>query len=192
MCVLMTGKEKAKKLSPSPASKVKEERRKDVKPANSSSTRSAPQEASAEEISEFFGEAKKSSVRQLQVDSEDDSEFEAAKEGRQSDSDDSEDMESMLRDSAKDADFNLEELIQKRLRYIILFFIFKNCNCICDLGLRVARNLAASYSLCLIQRHLKHLPLPLVTIVTARRGRRLTVRRGRRSWKTSLLWKTKA
>ena len=108
-------KEKVKKQPPSSASKVKEERRKDdVKQVN---------EASPEEISEFFGEAKKSSRGQLHVllpvddSSEDDSEFEVAKEGRQSDSDESEGMEALMKDTAKDSEFNLEELIQKRLRY---------------------------------------------------------------------------
>ena len=114
-------KEKVKKQPPSPASKVKEERRKDdVKQAN---------EASPEEISEFFGEAKKSSRGQLHVllpvpvgdSSEDDSEFEVAKEGRQSDSDESEGMEALMKDTAKDSEFNLEELIQKRLRYNIYY-----------------------------------------------------------------------
>ena len=107
-------KEKAKKPRSSPASKeVKEERRKDdVKQAN---------EASAEEISEFFGEAKKSSVGQqgdvlLVGDSKDDSEFEATKERGQTDSDDSEGSETVIRDTAKEAEFSLEELIQKRLR----------------------------------------------------------------------------
>ena len=106
-------KEKAKKPRSSPALKVKEERRKDdVKLAN---------EASAEEISEFFGEAKKSSVGQqddvlLVGDSEDDSEFEATKERGQTDSDDSEGSETVMRDTVKEAEFSLEELIQKRLR----------------------------------------------------------------------------
>ena len=78
-------------------------------------------EASAEEISEFFGEAKKSSRGQLLLpvgdSSEDDSEFEAGKEGRQSDSDESEEMEALMKDTAKDSELSLEELIQKRLRY---------------------------------------------------------------------------
>ncbi len=105
-------KEKAKKPPPSLASKVKEERRKDD-----------AKQASAEEISEFFGEAKKSSTMQLLLagDSEDDSEFEAGKEERQSDSDESEGMEAVMRDTAKDSEFSLEELIQKRLRYRSMF-----------------------------------------------------------------------
>ena len=128
ICALI---DKAKKPPPSPASKVKEERGKDkVKLAGNSNTRQPPpQEVSVEEIREFFGEAKKSSAKQLLLvvvdDSEEDSEFETAKEGRQSDSDESEEMETMLRETAKDAEFSLEELIQKRLRYLI--FMFKEC-----------------------------------------------------------------
>lgn len=127
--VPLIDKDKSKKPSSSPASKVKEERRKDDvrRQANSGSSRQPPRrEAGAEEISEFFGEAKKSSVRQLHVDalvgdSEDDSEFEGAKEGRQSDSDESEGMEAVMRDTEKDAEFTLEEFIQKRLRYMYLY-----------------------------------------------------------------------
>jgi hypothetical protein len=58
----------------------------------------------------------------LAGDSEDDSEFEAGKEERQSDSDESEGMEAVMRDTAKDSEFSLEELIQKRLRYIDPYF----------------------------------------------------------------------
>ena len=196
----MIDKEKAKKPPASSTSKVKEERRKaDVKQANdSSTTRQPPQrEASTEEISEFFGEAKKSSVRQLLVgDSEEDSEFEAAKEGRQSDSDESEGMETVMRETAKDAEFSLEELIQKRLRYdIIIMCMFKHCIIIPLKGLRVGRNLVASYSSpCLVHHRqvLVHPPLPLVTIATARRGRRkLTARKVQRSLRTLLLWRMK-
>ena len=151
--VPLIDKEKVKKPPASSTSKVKEERRKaDVKQANDSSTTRQPprREASAEEISEFFGEAKKSSIRQLLVgDSEEDSELEAAKEGRQSDSDESEGMETVMSETAKDAEFSLEELIQKRLRYmydIIIMCMFKHCIIILLKGLRVGRNLVASYS----------------------------------------------
>lgn len=127
--VPLIDKEKVEKPPPSSTSKVKEERRKaDVKQANDSSTTRQPsrREASAEEISEFFGEAKKSSMKQLLVgDSEEDSEFEAAKEGRQSDSDESEGAETVMRETVKGAEFSLEELIQKRLRYNIS--MFKHC-----------------------------------------------------------------
>ena len=127
MYVPLIDKEKAKKPPPSLTSKVKEERRKDnAKQANDSSTTRQPprREASAEEISEFFGEAKKSSMRQLLVgDSEQDSEFEAAEEGRQSDSDESEGTETLMTETAKDAEISLEELIQKRLRYNNIFHV---------------------------------------------------------------------
>lgn len=123
LSVLLIDKDKVKKPPPSPASKVKGERGKDeAKLASKSSTRQPPpQEASAEEISEFFGEAKKSSASQLLLvvvdDSEENSELEAAKEGKQSDSDESEGMETVMRETANDTEFSLEELLQKRLRY---------------------------------------------------------------------------
>lgn len=118
LCVLADkgGKAAVAKKSPSgPASKLKEDRGKDVKPTNS---KKHTKEASSEEISEFFGEAKKSSTRQFQADSEDDSELEVTKEGGYSDSaDDSDNMESVRNDATKNAEFILEEVIEKRLRY---------------------------------------------------------------------------
>ena len=94
--------------------KVKEERKKESKDADS---KRHTREASTEEICEFFGEAKKSSSRQLQSDSDDDGEFkEMGKERGYSDSDEGDAVEGVDRGVAKKAEFDLEELIQKRLR----------------------------------------------------------------------------
>ena len=78
------------------------------------------QEATAEQISEFFGEARKSSTRQLHAGSEDDSDLEevTGKERRHSNSDESGGIESDHTDDVKSKDFDLEELIQKRLRFV--------------------------------------------------------------------------
>ena len=121
MCVTQD-KEKAvvaKKSFKRPVAEIKEGKGKDEKLAKN---QRQIQEASAEQINEFFGEARKSSTRQLQAGSEGDSDLEevAGRERRQSYSDESGGMESDPTDEVKSGDFNLEELIQKRLRFVLI------------------------------------------------------------------------
>lgn len=96
----------------SAVTKVKVERGRDSKPASQ-------KEASDEKISEFFGEAKKSSLRQIQVDPDEDSEFEGTDKGAAySDSDESDSSDGMLRNTSRNAELDLEDLIQKRQKYV--------------------------------------------------------------------------
>lgn len=107
----------AKKSIQRPTAEVEEGKTKGKKQSNN---QRHIREASAEQISEFFGEARKSSTMQLQTGSEDDSDLEeiTGKERRHSNSDESGGMESDHMDEMKSADLNLEELIQKRLRFV--------------------------------------------------------------------------
>ena len=114
-------KEKAavsKQSLPDSAAKAEEDRKKPVK---TSDNQRRTREASAEEISEFFGEARKCSEGRLQADTEDDSDIEeASKERRQDSSDEGDEMESEPRDveESTELNFDLERIIQKRLRSV--------------------------------------------------------------------------
>ena len=109
----------AKKSSQRTAAEIKEGKGKDKKLAKN---QRQLREASAEQINEFFGEARKSSTRQLRAGSEGDSDIEefAGRDRRDSYSDESGGMESDPMDEVKSADFDLEELIQKRLRFVLI------------------------------------------------------------------------
>lgn len=121
VCVIQD-KEKAavaKKSFQRPAAETKEGKREDEKMANN---QRQIQEASADQINEFFGEARKSSTRQLQTGFEGDSDLEevTVRERRHSYSDKSGGTESDTTDEVKSADFDLEELTQKRLRFVLI------------------------------------------------------------------------
>ena len=106
-----------KKSSPTKPSRKREEVKEEAKPGDD--TRRT-REASAEKIGEFFGEARKSSSRQLlqtrtQSDSEGDSEFEDGKERQDVDSEEEDEMELALR---KASELDVEEILQKRQRLV--------------------------------------------------------------------------
>ena len=127
----------SKKSSPTKAPKVKEEKKQEAKRGDDvRNTR----ETSTEEIDEFFGDARKSSSRRLQTQS--DSEFEGddskevSKDRRLIDSDEDDELELTLEDSTTTSEFNLEEIVKKRLRSVE-FTLFSPssylsmCVCVC-------------------------------------------------------------